>query len=440
MKNNIHVFKDRHGRGFAVDPNSGAVHEVSDEAFALLTVLCALPKLPDINSFSGADAQLYAEILKLREAGLLFSAGDFSKYAENAGGVTKALCLNVCHDCNLRCPYCFAGDGRYGGAALGDAARMTPEIARKAIDFLLANCGDRQNLEVDFFGGEPLLAWDTVVETVRYGRRVQGGKNIRFTLTTNGLLLDDEKIGFINSEMSNVVMSLDGRKEVHDRLRKTASGAGSYDVIVPKFQKLVNTRTKPGYTDYYTRGTFTKYNLDFSEDLRHMYELGFKNVSIEPVIGEGEWGIGESDLPRIFEEYDRVGELLENLPDMLFFHFNIDLQGGPCIAKRLRGCGCGGEYMAVTPSGALYPCHQYAAMPDKKIGDIFSGAVNAGAREYYKGLHVYSKRGCADCWARFYCSGGCNANSALLCGDERVPHYIYCALMKMRIEVALTLK
>ena len=351
------------------------------------------------------------------------------------------MCLQVSHDCNLRCEYCFAETGDFGTGR----KTMPPNIGKKAIDFLIEKSFGRENLELDFFGGEPLMAWDTVVETVEYARSVEKkhNKNFRFTITTNGMLLDEEKTEFINREMSNCVLSLDGRKEVNDRIRFTPNHKGSYDIIVPKFKKLVEGRTKEGRTDYYIRGTFTKYNLDFANDILHMAELGFKQLSVEPVVTAPEfpYALTEADLPRVFDEYDKLYEIMKEKPDRFnFFHFKIDLDQGPCAIKRLRGCGCGNEYVAVTPDGEVYPCHQFVGMEQWKMGNIFDGVIDNKIKDYFAKTHIYSKEGCSECWARFYCSGGCNANSFQYEGDVQKPNRLACEMQRKRIECGIALE
>ena len=373
---------------------------------------------------------------------MLFTEDDYEQYAAMAmKAPIKAMCLHVSHDCNLRCKYCFAQTGDFGG----DRMLMKPETGKRAMDFLIKHSANRENLEVDFFGGEPLMAWDTVVETVKYARSIekQHGKNFRFTITTNGMLLDDEKIDYINKEMSNCVLSLDGRKEVNDNIRPTPNGKGSYDIIVPKYQKLVAGR---GTKDYYVRGTFTKYNLDFANDVLHISDLGFEQLSVEPVVTDPKmpYAITKSDLPTIFAEYDRLEKLMEeqklaNKRKFNFFHFMIDLNQGPCAVKRLRGCGCGNEYVAVTPDGDIYPCHQFVGIEEWKMGDIFSDKIDQKIKDYFAGIHIYSKENCGNCWARFYCSGGCNANSFIYEGDVKKPHKLSCELQKKRIECAIAL-
>lgn len=453
METRIHKYKQ--GNNYIVlDVNSGGVHLVDEMIFDMLDHICPekgsdslgvtaaqlkekLPKytLEDLSECLEELEQLYKEKT-------LFSEDDYRQYADKTlNAPIKAMCLHVSHDCNLRCKYCFAETGDFGtGRKI-----MTPEVGKKAIDFLIEKSYGRENLELDFFGGEPLMAWDTVVQTVEYARSIEKkhGKNFRFTITTNGMLLDDEKIDYINREMSNCVLSLDGRKEVNDNIRLTPNGKGSYDIIVPKFQKLVASRTKEGRTDHYIRGTFTKYNLDFTNDLLHMSELGFKQLSVEPVVTDESlpYAITKNDLPKVFDEYDKLYEIMAADPDKFnFFHFKIDLNQGPCAIKRLRGCGCGNEYVAVTPDGEIYPCHQFVGMEEWKMGNIFDGLIDNKIKDYFARTHIYSKENCSDCWARFYCSGGCNANSFQYEGDARKPNRIACEMQKKRIECGIALE
>lgn len=343
----------------------------------------------------------------------------------------KAMCLHIAHDCNLRCGYCFAAQGDFGhGRKL-----MPVEIGKKAIDFLIEHSQGRHNLEVDFFGGEPLMNFDAVKEVVCYARSLEEkyNKNFRFTTTTNGLLLDDDNIDFINREMNNVVLSIDGRKEVNDRLRYTPNGKGSYDVIVPKFKKLVEQR---GDKEYYVRGTFTKYNLDFSNDVEHLYQEGFDQISVEPVIADHKipYALTEEDLPRIYDEYDHLAQKMIARKKAgkcyNFFHFMIDLDQGPCAIKRLRGCGCGNEYVAVTPEGDIYPCHQFVGFEDWKMGNLLDGTFDTQRKEQFARANVYTKEECRNCWAKFYCSGGCNANNNEFTGDILKPYKLSCDLEK----------
>lgn len=445
----IHKYK-QNGHYVVLDVCSGGVHEVDELAYRLLDY--ARPPFADscpdditakLSDFTPEEInECYLELKQLYDEGMLFTDDDYEKYADMAlNAPIKAMCLHVSHDCNLRCGYCFAQTGDFGG----DRMLMSKQTGMRAMDYLIEHSGDRVNLEVDFFGGEPLMAWDTVVETVKYARSIekQHNKNFRFTITTNGILLDDEKTEFINREMSNCVLSLDGRKEVNDRIRPCINGKGSYDVIVPKFQKLVQGRKDK---DYYVRGTFTKYNLDFAEDVLHINSLGFEQLSVEPVVADPSlpYAITESDLPRIFDEYDRLEKIMEEQKKagarkFNFFHFMIDLNQGPCVIKRLRGCGCGNEYVAVTPDGDIYPCHQFVGIEQWRMGSIFTDELSQEIKDKFARLHIYSKEGCRDCWARFYCSGGCNANSFIYEGDIRKPHTLACEMQKKRIECAITL-
>ena len=351
------------------------------------------------------------------------------------------MCLNIAHDCNLRCKYCFASTGDFGkGRKL-----MTFETGKKAIDFLLEKSLDRKNLELDFFGGEPLMNFDVVKQIVEYARsrEAEYGKKFRFTITTNGVLLDDDKIDFINREMSNVVLSIDGRKEVNDYMRKRVDGSGCYDKIMPAFKKLVEKR---GDKEYYVRGTFTKNNLDFSNDVFDLYNNGFDQISVEPVVCEAsaDYAITEKELPAIFKEYERLAErILENEKKgkkFNFFHFMLDLDQGPCAIKRLRGCGCGNDYVAITPDGDIYPCHQFVGIEEFKMGNIDEGTFDTNMKSYFSKTHVYTKPECKKCWAKFYCSGGCNANNYQYAGDVHNAHKLSCQLQKKRLECAIMLK
>ena len=385
------------------------------------------------------------EIQELIDAEELFTGDIYQEYVtdfKKRETVVKALCLHVAHDCNLGCRYCFAEEGEYHGRR----ALMSFEVGRKALDFLIANSGSRQNLEVDFFGGEPLMNWDVVKQLVEYGRSQEEshGKHFRFTLTTNGVLLNDEIMEFCNREMSNVVLSLDGRREVNDFMRPTRNGKGSsYDIIVPKFQRFAKFRAGK---DYYVRGTFTHYNLDFSEDVKHFADLGFDKMSIEPVVAEPEepYAIREEDLPQILAEYDKLAqEYIKRKREgrgFRFFHFMIDLSQGPCVAKRLSGCGSGTEYLAVTPWGDFYPCHQFVGQEDFRMGSVDEGIVRTDIRDEFKLCNVYAKEKCKNCFARFYCSGGCAANSYHFHGSITDAYDIGCEMQKKRIECAIMIQ
>ena len=382
------------------------------------------------------------ELINMEE---LFTKDTYETYVRDfkcRKTVVKALCLHIAHDCNLACKYCFAEEGEYHGRR----ALMSFEVGKKAIDFLLANSGNRRNLEVDFFGGEPLMNWNVVKQIVEYGRskETEFDKKFRFTLTTNGMLLNDEVMEFANREMSNVVLSLDGRKEVNDAMRPTRGGKGSYDVIVPKFKKFAEQRE--GVKDYYIRGTFTRNNLEFSKDVIHFADLGFRQTSMEPVVGEEDesYAIRWEDIPKVKEEYDILAkEYIKRKKEgrgFNFFHFNIDLKQGPCVAKRLSGCGSGTEYLAVTPWGDFYPCHQFVGKEEFLLGNVDTGIVKNDICNEFKLCNVYAKPKCRDCFARFYCSGGCAANSYSFHGDITDTYDIGCELQKKRIECAIMIK
>ncbi len=447
----IHRYQLR-GFNIVLDVGSGAVHLFDELSYHLVGTLT--PPLPDrvpeallgqLAAYGAPDEirEAYAEIRSLAEQGELFTDDSYAECADMLGmAPIKAMCLHIAHDCNLRCDYCFASTGDYkGGRAL-----MSREVGLKAIDYLIAHSGNRHNLEVDFFGGEPLMNWEVVEEVVRYARSKEAAcnKNFRFTVTTNGLLLDEEKIDFINREMSNVVLSIDGRREVHDKLRVTANGKGSYDLILPKMQQLVAARDRD--KDYYVRGTFTKYNLDFANDVLHLREQGFDQISVEPVVSDPElsYAITEEDLPTIYAEYERLADLLierRRAGDTInFFHFMIDLSQGPCAIKRLRGCGCGNEYVAITPQGDVYPCHQFVGLDGWKMGSVFDGSCDEKIKATFAHTHVLSKPDCSACWAKFYCSGGCSAQNFQREGDIRKPHTIACDLERKRVECAIMIQ
>ncbi len=384
------------------------------------------------------------DVTELTEAGKLFVQDCYECLLEDVKErktVVKALCLHIAHDCNLACRYCFAEEGEYHGRR----ALMSFEVGKKALDFLIEHSGNRRNLEVDFFGGEPLMNWQVVKELVAYGREQEKlhGKHFRFTVTTNGVLLDDEILEFVNREMDNVVLSLDGRKEVNDRMRPFRSGAGSYDLIVPKFQKLAESR---GQEHYYVRGTFTRENLDFSEDILHFADLGFKQMSIEPVVGaeSDPYAIREEDLPVIMDEYDKLAKIMvereKSGKGFNFFHFMIDLEGGPCVAKRLSGCGSGTEYLAVTPWGDLYPCHQFVGQEEFLMGNVDEGIKRPEIADDFRGCNVYTKEKCRGCFAKFYCSGGCMANAYNFHGTIHDAYDIGCEMQRKRVECAIMIK
>lgn len=446
----IHQYKSN-GYNIVLDVNSGSVHVVDDVAYDVISMYENTDKSEIISKITSSydvtenDVKdIFDDLEELRKAGKLFTEDEFANVAfdfKKRQSVVKALCLHVAHDCNLACKYCFAGEGEYKG----DRALMSYEVGKRAFDFLVENSGTRHNLEVDFFGGEPLMNWDVVKQLVAYGHELEKthDKKFRFTLTTNGVLLDDEVMEFANREMSNVVLSLDGRKEVHDRLRTTANGKGSYDLIVPKFIKMAESR---GQKDYYIRGTYTHYNTDFTSDILHMADLGFKEISIEPVVADPNepYALKKEDLPKLCSEYDRLAvEMLKRRRagnGFNFYHYMIDLTGGPCIVKRISGCGVGTEYMAVTPCGDFYPCHQFVGDPDFLMGNVYDGITNAGVRDTFKLCNVYAHEECKTCFARLYCSGGCAANAYHATGSVNGIYELGCDLHRKRIECAIMLK
>ena len=446
----IHRYQSN-GYNIVLDINSGCIHLVDLVTYDVLPYIeegASEEKIVEAlqEKYSQEDIKTsVSECLKLKEEGMLFTKdiyeGAIEEFTKNSKPVVKALCLHIAHDCNLACRYCFEEEGEYHGRR----AMMSYEVGKKALDFLIANSGSRRNLEVDFFGGEPLMNWQVVKDLVKYGREQEKihNKNFRFTLTTNGVLLDDEVMEFCNREMSNVVLSVDGRKEVHDYMRPFRKGAGSYDLIMPKFQKFAEKR---GDRDYFVRGTFTHNNLDFGKDVLHFADLGFKKMSVEPVVAPDEepYAIKEADLPQILEEYDRLAaEYVKRHKEgrgFTFFHFMLDLTQGPCVAKRLSGCGSGTEYLAVTPWGDLYPCHQFVGNEDFLLGNVDTGVTNTAVRDEFKLCNVYAKDKCRDCFARFYCSGGCAANSYNFHGSITDAYDIGCEMQKKRIECAIMIK
>jgi len=469
----IHQYKNN-GYNIVLDVNSGMVHVVDDLAYDIIAMyenhskediiaamiekyskpenkkLILTDDLPDEDATDDIEIliqqinEILDDVAQMKKDGSLFSEDIYENYIKEfkqRSTVVKALCLHIAHDCNLACQYCFAGKGEYNG----DRSLMSYEVGKQALDFLIENSGNRRNLEVDFFGGEPLMNFQVVKDLVKYGREQEKihNKKFRFTLTTNGLLLNDEIMEFANQEMSNVVLSIDGRKEVNDRMRPSRNGKGSYDIIIPKFQKFAESRNQ---TNYYVRGTFTHNNLDFSEDVKHLADLGFKQISVEPVVAPEEepYAITREDLPYIFDQYDQLAKfMLERQKEgkgFNFFHFMIDLSGGPCVAKRLSGCGSGTEYLAVTPWGDLYPCHQFVGNTDFLMGNVFEGIKNTKLQEEFKHCNVYSKEKCRKCFAKFYCSGGCAANAFNTHGTIHDAYDIGCEMQRKRVECAIMLK
>lgn len=464
----IHQYQNN-GYNIVLDVNSGSVHVVDDLVYGLLPVVERLlaegvtekaalmerigQEKETVAESTGQGkkpasgeqlAEAVEEILELKDAGMLFTEDIYEKYIADFGEretVVKALCLHIAHDCNLACKYCFAEEGEYHGRR----ALMSFEVGKKALDFLVANSGNRVNLEVDFFGGEPLMNWDVVKRLVEYGRSIEKEhrKKFRFTLTTNGVLLNDDILEFVNREMGNIVLSIDGRKEVNDRMRPHRGGQGSYEEIVPKFQKAAESR---GQMNYYVRGTYTRYNPDFAEDVKHLADLGFEQISVEPVVAgpEDDYALREEDVPALLAEYDKLAlEYLKRRKEgkaFNFFHFMIDLEGGPCVAKRLSGCGSGNEYLAVTPWGDFYPCHQFVGNEEFLMGNVDEGITRPDIRDNFKSCNVYTKEKCRDCFAKFYCSGGCAANSYQFHGNIHDVYDLGCQLQRKRIECAIMIK
>ena len=429
-----------------VDVNGGAVHVVDEITFDVLDyyelndaekIAKKLPKytLDEIK-------ETFDEIKSLVEDGLLYSPDNYLDIDafKNREPVVKAMCLHIAHDCNLKCKYCFASQGDFGGAK----SIMSFEVGKKALEYLVDNSGSRKNLEVDFFGGEPLMNFEVVKQLVEYGNELakEKGKNFRFTITTNGVLLDDEIIDYVNEHMHNVVLSLDGRKSINDDMRPTLNDKGSYDIIVPKFQKLIEKR-KDKY--YYVRGTFTRDNMDFSKDVLHFKDLGFDLTSVEPVVGDesNPYALREEDLPKILDEYEKLAieysKMRVNNEPFRFFHFMVDLSQGPCVIKRMTGCGAGNEYLAITPEGDIYPCHQFVGQEEFKMGNVMSDKVELPKemQETFKEAHIYAKDECSKCWAKFYCSGGCHANAFNFNNDILKPYDLGCQMQRKRLECAL---
>ena len=448
----VHCYK-LGGLNIVLDTYSGSVHVVDELAYDIIEMFeekttdeitaALLEKYPDRADVTESEIrECCAQVAQLKEQGQLFTEDTYADKAgqlkQRSAGVIKALCLHVAHTCNLNCSYCFASQGKYHG----ERAIMSFEVGKAALDFLVAHSGTRHNLEVDFFGGEPLMNFDVVKKLVAYARSIEkaAGKNFRFTLTTNGMLINDDVIDFANREMSNVVLSLDGRKEVHDRFRVDYAGKGSWERIVPKFQKLVRERENK---NYYMRGTFTHANPDFLKDIQQMLDLGFTELSMEPVVcaADDPSALTQEDLPIVLEQYEKLAELMiqrrrEGRP-FTFYHYMIDLKGGPCIYKRISGCGSGTEYMAVTPWGDLYPCHQFVGEEKFRLGDVWNGVTNTQCQDEFAACNVYARPECADCWAKLYCSGGCAANAYHATGSVTGVYKYGCELFRKRMECAI---
>ena len=447
----VHQYK-LNGYNIVLDTCSGSVHTVDDVAYDIIEsyktssadeiIKSITAKYPDVTEKDVIEC--LEDVKALESAGKLFSEDKYEALAyeyKNNVNVVKALCLHVAHTCNLNCSYCFASQGKYQG----DRALMSFEVGKQAFDFLIANSGTRRNLEVDFFGGEPLMNWDVVKRLVAYAREVEKehNKNFRFTLTTIGMLIDDEIIDFLNKEMSNVVLSLDGRQSVHDKFRVDYAGNGSYEKIVPKFKRLVEKRN---HKDYYMRGTFTHNNVDFTEDIFHMADLGFTELSMEPVVcsPDDPCALTAEDLPKVKEQYEILAkEMIKRKKEgrpFTFYHYMLDLKNGPCIYKRITGCGSGTEYMAVTPWGELFPCHQFVGDPKYSLGDIWNGVKNTEVQDQFRKCNAYARKECKDCWARLYCSGGCAANAYHATGSIGGIYEYGCELFKKRIECAVMMQ
>lgn len=447
----IHKFI-QNGEYYILDVNTGAVHIVDELVYDLLEEDKLKTKEELVNEFKDKYSvqdinEVYDEIVELKKEGFLYTEDAYEEIAlksQNSEDYIKAVCLNITHDCNLRCKYCFADEGKYHGAR----KVMSPEIGKKSIDFVIAHSGPRRNIEIDLFGGEPLIAVKEIKEIITYAREQEKihNKVIRFTMTTNGTLLNEEIMEFMDKEMGNIVLSIDGRKSVNDNMRTKVDGSGTYETILPKIIDMVEKRDKS--KAYYVRGTFTRENLDFYNDIKHLADLGFKEISVEPVVlgDDHDLSLRKEDLPTIFENYDKLyNDMYDRYKkgnEFKFYHFNIDLQGGPCVYKRISGCGAGHEYIAITPEGDIYPCHQFVGNNDFRIGSIYDedNKINWEISKTFKEAHIYNKPVCRECWAKFYCSGGCQANNYNFNGDMNTPYEVGCEMQKKRIECAIALK
>lgn len=445
----VHKFKQGENY-FVLDVNTGSVHIVDELVYDLIDNDSLRSKEELIAEFGdkyGAEiiSEAYDEIKTLVDEEILYTKDQYEEIAHSSmddRDYIKAVCLNIIHACNLRCKYCFADEGEYNG----HKGVMSVETAKKAIEYVVKRSGPRKNIEIDLFGGEPTMMMDEIKEIIAYARENEKDwkKNIRFTMTTNATLLDDEMMDYMDSEMGNIILSLDGRKEINDKVRIKPNGSGSYDDILPKVKKMVEKRSKD--KAHTVRGTFTRENLDFYEDVKMMVEEGFKEISIEPVVLEDghPLSLREEDLPTIFESYDKLYEEIarrqRNKEEFNFYHFNIDLNGGPCVYKRISGCGAGFEYVAITPQGDVYPCHQFVGKEQYKLGSIYDDSYDAELGKEFKLAHIYNKPQCKNCWARFYCSGGCQANNISFNDDMKIPYEVGCKMQKKRIECAIALK
>ena len=442
MKAKIHKF-EQNGQYILLDINSGAVHVVDKMTYDLLDVFDGANDAEALAEYEGRYPreeieEVLSELHMLMDEQQLFAPDIDVPPTFRQKGLVKSLCLMVAQDCNMRCKYCFGEGGSYGQ----ERAVMSPEVGCRAVDFLLENCGPfRKHFEIDFFGGEPLMNMGTIKAVTEYVRQkeTETGKYFKLTMTTNGLLLNDENIKWLNDNHISLVLSTDGREEVHDRMRPDVGGHGTYQRVMKNFKKCVDSRKGQ---DYYMRGTYTRENLDFTKDVLAMNDAGFDILSVEPVVlKDSPLGFREEDLPRIYEEYDRLTEAyLERHragKSFFFFHFNMDLSNGPCVAKRLSGCGAGHEYYAVAENGDLYPCHQFVGREGYRLGSVYEGVTNTELPQYFRESHVLNKEGCCDCWARFFCSGGCHANADLFHGDIRKPYELGCEIQKKRLECAI---
>ncbi|MDU1033065.1 thioether cross-link-forming SCIFF peptide maturase [Clostridium sp.] len=445
----IHKF-EQGGNYFILDVNTGAVHMVDELVYDILDDSSLKSKEEVLTNLKGkyeenVIGEAYDEIEELVKEGILYSEDQYEEIAHGSmddRDYIKAVCLNIIHGCNLRCKYCFADEGEYHG----HKGVMDIDTAKKAIDYVVKRSGPRRNIEIDLFGGEPTMIMDTIKEIIAYAREheKEWKKNIRFTMTTNATLLNDEMMEFMDKEIGNIILSLDGRKEVNDNVRIKVDGSGSYDDILPNIKKMIDKRTEGKM--YFVRGTFTRANTDFYEDVKAMVNEGFREISIEPVVLENghPLALREEDLPTIFDNYDKLYEEMRRRKvegdEFKFYHFNIDLQGGPCVYKRISGCGAGFEYVAITPQGEVYPCHQFVGKEEYKLGSIWDDTYDAELGKKFKKAHIYNKPKCKDCWARFYCSGGCQANNVNFNGDMNIPYEIGCKMQKKRIECAIALK